>query len=424
VLALSLVLISARSIAGQPLTQISGAASNEARGNIWVGYQAWFSAGPHDPFGIGVWFHYSLDSARPPLAGNLNVDLWPDTSSYAQETLVPTGLLKQDGKPLYAYSAGHPAVIEQHLELMQKAQIQGPFLQRFLSDIKDPNLKKWRNEILQRLRVSAARTGRVFALMYDLSGVSNGQVQQILPADITELAQAGVFKDAHYMTEHGRPLIALWGLGFNDRNLDPLLMQNLIDQLHRSGYAVMGGVPFFFRVGGHDVNADPRWLRVFDTLDVVSPWAVGRYGSADEFSKLLPQLAEDMRSVESKGHLFLPVLFPGFSWHNLSHGSGPSNFISRQGGRFLWAQAKGYADLGIRSFYVAMFDEVDEGTAVFPLEPVTNVLPSASRLLGLDVDGYSLAPDFYLRLIQSFALRMSAGQSLPAQLPVIQSGFR
>ena len=61
---------------------------------------------------------------------------------------------------------------------------------------------------------------------------------------------------------------------------------------------------------------------------------------------------------------YLPVVFPGFSWHNLKPAD-PLNKIPRLKGEFLWGQFVAAKKAGASMIYVAMFDEVDEGTAIF-----------------------------------------------------------
>ncbi len=61
---------------------------------------------------------------------------------------------------------------------------------------------------------------------------------------------------------------------------------------------------------------------------------------------------------------FLPVVFPGFSWHNMKP-QDPFNRIPRLKGQFLWSQFNAIKKAGASMIYVAMFDEVDEGTAIF-----------------------------------------------------------
>ena len=81
---------------------------------------------------------------------------------------------------------------------------------------------------------------------------------------------------------------------------------------------------------------------------------------------------------------YLPVVFPGFSWHNMHVARGesaPLNQIPRLKGEFLWSQAVADYQAGAKMLYVAMFDEIDEGTAIFQMhersagggEPVCHV---------------------------------------------------
>jgi hypothetical protein len=60
----------------------------------------------------------------------------------------------------------------------------------------------------------------------------------------------------------------------------------------------------------------------------------------------------------------MPVVFPGFSWSNLKRTARP-NQIPRLRGEFLWRQAYNAKIAGATMLKIAMFDEVDEGTAIF-----------------------------------------------------------
>ena len=64
-----------------------------------------------------------------------------------------------------------------------------------------------------------------------------------------------------------------------------------------------------------------------------------------------------------------------FSWHNTVP-TAPFDQIPRLKGRFLWAQYAALRKAGATMAYQAMFDEVDEGTAIFKC---TNDPPWASR---------------------------------------------
>ena len=69
------------------------------------------------------------------------------------------------------------------------------------------------------------------------------------------------------------------------------------------------------------------------------------------------------------------MVFPGFSWHN-QH-DGPLNEIPRLKGRFLWRQFCEAQRAGAAMLNVAMFDEMDEGTAIFKC---TNDVPPGDSL--------------------------------------------
>ncbi|HEY9174550.1 MAG TPA: hypothetical protein VI136_19875, partial [Verrucomicrobiae bacterium] len=61
--------------------------------------------------------------------------------------------------------------------------------------------------------------------------------------------------------------------------------------------------------------------------------------------------------------------------------------------------------------YGAMFDEVDEGTAMFKLAPTAAELPAQGSFVPLNVDGYALPSDWYLRLADQ------AGRMLRGEIP-------
>jgi hypothetical protein len=96
------------------------------------------------------------------------------------------------------------------------------------------------------------------------------------------------------------------------------------------------------------------------------------------------------------------VVFPGFSWHNM-HG-GPLDQIPRLKGRFLWSQLVALKRADASMIYVAMFDEVDEATAIFKC---TNDVPS-----GKFVTLEGLPSDFYLKLAGAGA-RLLRGEIPP-----------
>ena len=73
---------------------------------------------------------------------------------------------------------------------------------------------------------------------------------------------------------------------------------------------------------------------------------------------------------------------------------GPSDLAPRLRGQFLWSQFQGARRAGASMVYVAMFDEVDEGTAIFKC---ANDAPLGQKSKFLNFEG--LPADFYLKLV-------------------------
>ncbi len=212
--------------------------------------------------------------------------------------------------------------------------------------------------------------------MYDLSGIKSGQMKVVFE-DWKRLIKEGrvprAQEDRAYFQHKGKPLVALWGLGFNDR--EPMLDEwaSLIEFLRHNpefgGYSIMLGVPYHWRTLKNDSIPDVKLHELLACADIISPWAVGRVSTPQDATKrgetaLKPDLAK-CREMKLD---YLPVIFPGFSWQNLQKGRGKEakfNAIPRLGGKFLWSQALAAKQAGAQMLYVAMFDELDEGTAIF-----------------------------------------------------------
>ncbi len=145
--------------------------------------------------------------------------------------------------------------------------------------------------------------------------------------------------------------------------------------------------------------------------DVISPWTPGRYRNLKEVERHADQSWKpDGAWCRQNSLEYMPVVFPGFSWHNMNPGS-PSNQIPRLKGEFLWSQFVGAKSAGASMIYVAMFDEVDEGTAIFKC---TNAPP-----VGADpfVTYEGLPSDHYLWLTGQGAAMLRGKLPLQATVP-------
>ncbi len=120
---------------------------------------------------------------------------------------------------------------------------------------------------------------------------------------------------------------------------------------------------------------------------------------------------EDKRDFERTGALWIPVVYPGFSWDNLQQQRPGTTLIPRRGGRFFWEQFHELSNLGVSTVYVAMFDEVDEGTAIFK---VTSEAPVQGHFIGYE----GLPSDWYLRLAGEGARLLRQKKAIPAEIPI------
>ena len=136
-----------------------------------------------------------------------------------------------------------------------------------------------------------------------------------------------------------------------------------------AGCSLMLGVPAYWRTQDRDTINDPEFLKLIVEANVISPWNVGRYDSPEAAARHAQKTtAADLAWCQERKLDYLPVAFPGFSWHNMSASRGRAqkvDAIPLLGGKFLWSQVSGFHKAGAQSLYVAMFDELDEGTAIF-----------------------------------------------------------
>jgi hypothetical protein len=369
-------------------------------GKHLFGYQGWFAC-PGDGGPSDRWVHWFRSNT--PSAANATFDLWPDVSELGDDELFDTSLSMEGGAPARLFSAFKEPTVVRHFKWMKDAGIDGVFVQRFLSDVRGTNTRKVRDQVLLNARAGAEQHGRVFSVMYDISGASEASLVTDLLAEWKYLVEVlKITESPRYLRHAGKPVLAVWGLGFGDRPGTPEQAQTIIDQLQHGEHPVtlIGGVPAFWRTLTplQDTKTEAAWASVYRSFDVVSPWAVGRYVddlSADDFVK--DHIEPDLAELAPLGIGYMPVVFPGFSWHNLNNDD-PLNQIPRRGGAFYWRQVYNAVGAGSRMLYGAMFDEVDEGTAFFKVVAHETQLPAQGTFLPLSADGHALPSDWYLQL--------------------------
>jgi hypothetical protein len=364
---------------------------------VMCGYQGWFGV-PGDMDGEGAGWPHWAKRAGPPADGNIVVDLWPDVSELAAGERFATGFKMADGRSAEVFSSCLKPTVLRHFRWMRDYAIDGVFVQRFVAPLRGSQPLERCNTVLANCREGANRYGRAYAVMYDLSGLEHGRIGEVMEDWRALRRQAEITADPAYLHHCGKPVVAVWGIGFNDgRKYTLAECRRLVDFLKNDpeagGCGVMLGVPSYWRELKNDALNDPALHELVALADIVSPWAVGRYvnpAGATNYARQV--LTPDLAWCRDRHLDYLPVVFPGFSWHNLK--GGPVDQIPRLKGQFLWSQFCLARRAGASMVYVAMFDEVDEGTAVFKC---TNQPPvgQLSKFVGCE----GLPSDFYLRLV-------------------------
>ena len=397
-------------------------------GKVMCGYQGWFGA-PGDGSPDNSWHHWTKSSG--PLAdGNAKIDLWPDTSELSLAERFQTDFKLPDGRPAEVFSSYVKPTVLRHFRWMQEYGIDGVFVQRFAVGLAGAKSLNHNNTVLANCREGADTYGRVYAVMYDLSGLPRGHISQVMDDWRSLRNQTGITKDRTYLFHHQKPVVAIWGIGFSDhRNYTLEECRQLIEFFKNDpqvgSCTVMLGVPAHWRELKGDAVSDPELLEIIRLADIVSPWTVGRYadlGGANKYADTM--LGSDAAWCRERKLDYLPVVFPGFSWHNM-YGDRP-NQIPRLRGQFLWSQFCSVRRAGISMAYVAMFDEVDEGTAIFKC---SNEVPVGHESQFVTFEG--LPSDFYLRLVGKGAklirgeipltAQVSAGKTSEAAKPTVVS---
>ena len=392
--------------------QVTDAQPQEGlKGKILCGYQGWFNT-PDDGANLG-WKHWFRDGKRPPDLDTIGIDILPDVSELAPEARHATALVGSDGRPVELFSSFHPQTVDTHFRWMKEYCLDGVFVQRFAAPLASPRHLRNCTVVLDHCRAAANRHGRAYAVMYDLSGLKAGGAADVL-ADWRALrTRMQIGADPAYLRLGGKPLVAVWGIGFNDNRAYGIAdCREIVAAIKADGCAVMGGIPTGWRTLNRDAVADKALHEVVAMCDVVSPWTVGRYNTLEDVSRHATRdWAADIEWCRERSLLYLPVAFPGFSWHNL-HG-GPLEQIPRRKGEFLWRQFAEASRVGAETIYVAMFDEVDEATAIFKCADPPAGEPG-KRLLSLE----GLPNDHYLRLTGEAAKLLRARTPLSAQPPL------
>ncbi|MEN6335143.1 MAG: glycoside hydrolase family 71/99-like protein [Phycisphaerales bacterium] len=383
-------------------------------GLVMAGYQGWFRVG--------------RDGRMYPDENRVRIDMWPDVSEY--EKTYPTGLRLADGSAARFFNSADQSTVNLHFKWMKEYGLDGVFVQRFFGATRLNARNGPEVDVLRFALQAASENERAIAVMYDLSGLRDSGEDVMRIADdwkflVDELKVTNQPGAKTYLHHRDRPLVVIWGVGFPDRGYDikNIALDKLIDFFHNDpeygGCSVMLGVPTYWRDLNADCRPEPYLHELIKKADLVMPWTVQRYSPLlhNDMWRYRDMVKADMKWCQENGVDYVPCVYPGFSWHNLSRFEFPDDVkpvasIPRQGGRFYWQLISTAIGAGADKLYVAMFDEVNEGTAIFKCTdnpPVSNVAQFAA------MDGKP--SDHYLWLTGQAARMLRKEIPLSSQMP-------
>lgn len=369
---------------------------------VMAGYQGWFNT-PGDGADLG-WRHYGGRNGFQP--GSCSVDMWPEVSEYP--ITYSTSFTFENGETATTFSSHDQSTTDTHFRWMQEYGIDGVFMQRFISDVKRPKIKAHFDHVLNNAMEAALKYDRAISVMYDLSGMRSEDVDFLIN-DLSELDKKHNLhhrdKNPSYLYHNGKPLVAIWGVGFNDGRAYSIKdASKIVRALKEKGYSIMLGVPTYWREFGEDTENDIQLHDVIKECDIVMPWFVGRYNEPG-FKQFKHIVKDDIEWCETNGVDYAPLCYPGFSWANMK--GKDSLFIPRNHGKFFKKQIDNAIKSGAKMLYIAMFDEIDEGTAIFKCASRVPEGTEGSTFQAIEKASES---DLYLRIAGEASKRLKSKQ--------------
>jgi len=384
------------------------------KGLAMAGYQGWFRAA-----GDGsTRTNYAYGDEN-----NSGIDAWPDVSEY--EKTYETSFSMPGGERARFFSSIDKSTIDLHFKWMREYGIDGVFMQRFYGETREASVNKESSIILKNALEAASKYKRAIAIMYDLSGLAaKGEDCSSIIADwkflVDQLKVTNQIGEKTYLHHRDKPVVAIWGVGFPDRPYDirNIGLERLINFLRNDpiygNCAVMLGVPTSWRELNADCIHDNYLHELIRSADLIMPWTVQRFSPLlhNDMDRFRDMIVADMEWCRQNNIEYVSCIYPGFSWHNLSVREFPDDIkpvgsIPRQGGRFYWQMISTALKAGASMLYVAMFDELNEGTAIFK---ISNLPPVGRNVSFINMDNKS--SDTYLWLTGE------AGKMLRGEIPL------
>ena len=94
---------------------------------------------------------------------------------------------------------------------MEENDLDGVFLQHLVTDLGIGSVNRsFRNQVQLNVQQAAEESERVFAIMYDISGVQSPSDIEVLKAHWKKTVDDKVTGSSAYLNDLGRPLLGIW----------------------------------------------------------------------------------------------------------------------------------------------------------------------------------------------------------------------
>jgi hypothetical protein len=214
------------------------------RKKVLAGYQGWAGA-------RGTWDHWTSDGNVPnPSSNNAHFEMVPEMGEYPPGSLTPDSdyHYKGNGNVVKLYENVADGVVDLHFKWMQSYGLDGVLIQRFISECTSPGpALTQRNKILAQVDAAAAKYGRTYAMMWDMSGGS-AQWDKDIENDYNTYVKK-YMSNPQYLKENGKPVVCIFGIGLGDHTqANPGNSMSVIRWLQGQGLYVIGSGPYYWRL--------------------------------------------------------------------------------------------------------------------------------------------------------------------------------
>jgi len=376
---------------------------------VSAGYQGWYDA-PGSSGQVQNWWHYNtystfgVDYLSPtdyqgiinggqngssPAHGYNDVEFWPDTREVPGYTVPATFGNLGNGQPAQLFSSHDTQTVNTQIKWMSHYGIDNAAIQRF-SDFLD-----FRNDVSVSVMNAAQTYGTKFYIMYDLGGWDPSLVSNNIENDWTNVIvnQLHLTASTAYAKENGKPAVCLWGIGiYSGGGYTPAAEKALIQWFQSQGCYVAIGTARDFTTN----SLYASYAATYKAGNMIGDWPVGGFTGISGVDSWMNNVNVPNKAwCQTNGLDYQPYLLPGSVGYNRY---APWGDNPRLHGDLLWEQFKNINSLGLNTAYIAMWDEVSEGTQLIKSAEDSSMAPTRGWFQTLDADRIHISSDFYLKL--------------------------